>query len=139
MSLPTSLEVFRSNLGLGGDNDADASSDEIDMWRKALLDDVPPAQLRWRSPCAGSSPVRGIRVHGIFQSVETAAIAPHSHFKTIAQKAVEQHAKVTDLMKTYVSTHFLPAILFAPKYYEQKVYIYIYIKVHRLETEMDVI
>ena len=106
VSAPSSLEVFRSNLGFNSDNDAggdDASNDERALWRKSLMDDVPPAQLRWRTPCAGSSPARGLRIDGLFDSVETAAVAPNEHFNIIALKAMEQHGKVTSLMSKYVS------------------------------------
>ena len=106
VSAPSSLEVFRSNLGYSSDNDAggaEASNDEQALWRKSLLDDVPPAQLRWSSPCAGSSPARGVRIDGIFESVETAAVAPNEHLSIIALKAMEQHGKVTSLMSKYVS------------------------------------
>ena len=112
VSAPSSLEVFRSNLGYSSDNDAggaDASNDERALWRKSLLDDVAPAQQRWSTPCAGSSPARGVRVE-IFESVETAAVAPNEHFNIIALKAMEQHGKVTSLMSKYVShcTHCFP-------------------------------
>ena len=111
ISVPSSLEVFRSNLGYSSDNDAggadaDASNDEKDLWRRRVLDDVPPAQLRWRTPCSGSSPAHGVRIDGIFDSVETAAVAPHQHFNIIALKAMAEHGKVTSLMSKYVSSSF---------------------------------
>ncbi len=113
VSAPSSLEMFRSSLGFNRDNDTDGPEasphDDTDktQWRKSLLDDVPPAQLRWRTPCAGSSPAHG--VDGLFDSVETAAIAPHEHFSVIALKAMEHHGKVISLMSKYVSVnlHFL--------------------------------
>ncbi len=110
ISAPTSLQVFRSTLN---HHDNHANSDDTDdstsldpkaLWRKSLLDDVAPANLRWRSPCAGSRPVDGIDTDGgIFEDVETAALVPHEHYLIISRKAGEQHSRVYTLMGDYVS------------------------------------
>ena len=113
----TSLERFRASSGpLPYNSDNDANEDDVDgagasaadaaaassdgaLWRKSLLS-VPPAQLRWRTPCAGSDPAPGIQMDGLF---EAAAMAPSEHFSIIALKAMEQHGKVSSLMSKYVS------------------------------------